>query len=89
MGRPTFFHGERPILSGEKTDCGETLACYTGYLSEQGFSVEFTQRRTNLKTCKVLDKPSFYKSKCVTDWSNLMIICFTSYIPFTLNAYVR
>ena len=57
--------------------------------SRAGLSVEFTLRRTNLKTYKVLVKPSFNKSEWVTDWSNLMISCFTSYIPFTLNAYVR
>ena len=39
-----------------------------------GLSVDFTQRRTNLKTDKVLAKPSFSKSEWVTDWLNLMII---------------
>ena len=57
-------------------------------LPEQGLSVDFIQRKTNLKTNKVLVKPSFNKSKRVTDWSDLMITCFTSYIPFTLNVYV-
>ena len=52
-------------------------------------SVEFIQRKTNLKTNKVLVKPSFNKSEWVTDWSDLMISCFTSYKPFTLNVYVR
>ena len=42
-------------------------------LPKQGLSVDFTQRRTNLKTNKVLVKPSFSKSEWVTDWSNLMI----------------
>ena len=42
-------------------------------LPEQGLSVKFTQRRTNLKIYKVLVKPSFSKSEWVTDWSNLMI----------------
>ena len=58
-------------------------------LPEQGLSVDFIQRKTNLKTNKVLVKPSFNKSEWVTDWSYLMISCFTSYIPFTLNEYVR
>ena len=48
----------------------------------------FLLRKTNLKTNKVLVKPSFNKSEWVTDWSDLMISCFTSYIPFTLNIYV-
>ena len=56
---------------------------------EQGLSVDFIQRKTNLKTHKVLIKPSFNKSEWGTDWSDLMISCFTSYIPFTLNVYVR
>ena len=30
----------------------------------------------------------FNKSEWVTDWSDLMISCFTSYITFTLNVYV-
>ena len=55
----------------------------------QGLSVDFIQRQTNLKTNKVLVKHSYEKSECVTDWSDLMISCFTSYIPFTLNVYVR
>ena len=42
-------------------------------LPEQGLSVDFTQRMTNLKTNKVLVKPSFSKSEWVTEWSNLMI----------------
>ena len=58
-------------------------------LPEQGLSVDFIQRKTNLKTNKVLVKPSFNKSEWVTDWSDLIISCFTSYIPFTLNVYVR
>ena len=58
-------------------------------LPEQGFSVDFIQRKTNLKTNKVLVKPSFNKSEWVTDWSDLMISCFASYIPFTLNVYLR
>ena len=58
-------------------------------LPEQGLSVDFIQSKTNLKTNKVLVKPSFNKSEWVTDWSDLMISCFTSYIPFTLNVYVR
>ena len=57
-------------------------------LPEQGLSVVFIQRKTNLKTNKVLVKPSFNTSEWVTDWSDLMISCFTSYIPFTLNVYV-
>ena len=57
------------------------------YLPEQGLSVDFIQRKTNLKTNKVLVKPSFNKSEWVTDWSDL-ISCFTSYIPFTLNVCV-
>ena len=58
-------------------------------LPGQGLSVDFIQRKTNLKTNKVLVKPSFNKREWVTDWSDLMISCFTSYIPFTLNVYVR
>ena len=58
-------------------------------IPEQGLTVDFIQRKTNLKTNKVLVKPSFNKSERVTDWSDLMISCFTSYIPFTLNVYVR
>ena len=38
-----------------------------------GLSADFTQRRTHLKTNKVLAKPSFSKSEWETDWSNLMI----------------
>ena len=59
------------------------------YLPKQGLPVDFIQRKTNLKTNKVLFKPSFNKSEWVTGWSDLMISCFTSYIPFTLNVYVR
>ena len=59
------------------------------YLTEQGLSVDFTQRSTDLKTSKVLVKPSFNKSKWVTDWTNLIFSCFTSYLPLALNAYVR
>ena len=55
--------------------------------SRSGLSVDFIQRKTNLKTNKVLVKPSFNKGKMVADWSDLMISCFTSYIPFTLNVY--
>ena len=55
------------------------------YLPEQGLSVHFIQSKTNIKSNKVLVKPSFNKSEWVTDWSNLMISCFTSHIPFTLN----
>ena len=58
-------------------------------LPEQGLSVDFIQRKTNLKSYKVLVKPSFKKSEWVTDWSDLEISCFTSYIPFTLHVYVR
>ena len=58
-------------------------------LSEQGLSVDFIQRKTNLKTNKVLVKPSFNKREWLTDCLDLMISCFTSYIPFTLNVYVR
>ena len=47
-------------------------------LPEQGLSVDFMQRKPNLKTNKVLVKPSFNKSEWVTDWSDLMISCFTS-----------
>ena len=50
----------------------------------QGLSIDFIQSNTNLKTNKVLVKPSVNKSEWVTDWSDLMISCFTSYIPFTL-----
>ena len=57
-------------------------------LPEQRLSVAFLQRKTRLKTNKILVKPSFNKSEWVTDWSDLMISCFTSYIPFTLNVYV-
>ena len=57
-------------------------------LPEQGLSDDFVQK-TNLKTNKVLVKHSFNKSEWVTDWSDLMISCFTSYIPFTLNEYER
>ena len=48
-------------------------------LPEQGLSVDFIQRKTNLKTNKVLVKPSFNKSQWVKDWSDLMISCFISY----------
>ena len=61
-------------------------------LPEQGLSVDFIQRKTNLKTNKVLVKPSFNKSQWVKDWSDLMISCFISYpfkLPFTLDVYVR
>ena len=58
-------------------------------LLEQGLSLDFIQRKTNLKTNEVLVKPSFNKSEWVTDWLDLMISCFTSYMPFTLNVYVR
>ena len=58
-------------------------------LPEQGLSVDFIQRKTNLITNKVMVEPSFNKSEWVTDWSDLMISRFTSYIPFTLNIYVR
>ena len=58
-------------------------------LPEQGLSVDFIHRKTNLKTNKVLIKPSFNKGEWVTNWSDLMINCFTNYIPFTLNVYVR
>ena len=55
----------------------------------QGLSVDFIQRKTNLKTNQVLVKPSFNKSEWLTDRSDWMISCFTSHIPFTLNVYVR
>ena len=58
-------------------------------LPEQGLSVDFIQRKTNLKANKVLVKPSFNQSEWVTYWSYLMISCFSSYILFTLNVYVR
>ena len=58
-------------------------------LPERGLSVDFIQRKTNLKTNRVLVKPSFNKGEWVTDRSDLMISCFTNYIPFTLNVYVR
>ena len=46
-----------------------------GCLPEQGLSVDFTQRRKNLKTTcnKDLVKPYFSQREWVTDWSNLMI----------------
>ena len=43
--------------------------------SSAGLSVDFIQRKINLKTNKVLVKPSFNKSEWVTDWSHLMISC--------------
>ena len=58
-------------------------------LPEQVLSVDFIQRKTNLKTNKVLVKPSFNQSEWVTYRSDLMISLFSSYIPFTLNVYVR
>ena len=54
----------------------------------RGFLLILYRERQNLKTNKVLVKPSFNMSEWVTDWSDLMISCFTSYIPFTLNVYV-
>ena len=42
-------------------------------LPEHGLSVDFIQRKTNLKTNKVLVKPSFNKGEWITDWSDLMI----------------
>ena len=53
---------------------GDSALC----LPEQGLSVDFIQRKPNLEINKVLVKPSFNKSEWVTDWSYLMISCFTS-----------
>ena len=60
-----------------------------GFFQSRGFLLILYRERQILKTNKVLVKPSFNKSERVTDWSDLMISCFTSYIPFTLNVYVR
>ena len=38
-----------------------------------GFLLFFVQRKTNLKTNKVLGKPSFNKREWMTDWSDLII----------------
>ena len=59
-----------------------------GAFQSRGFMLILYKEKTNLKTNKFLVKPSFNKSECVTDWSDLMISYFTSYIPFTLNVYV-
>ena len=50
-------------------------------LSEWGLSVDFTPRRPNLKTSKVLVKPSFNKNEWVANWSNLMISCLQAINP--------
>ena len=60
-----------------------------GFFQSIDFLLILYRERQILKTNKVLVKPSFNKSERVTDWSDLMISCFTSYIPFTLNVYVR
>ena len=60
-----------------------------GFFQSRGFLLILYRERQILKTNKVLVKPSFNKSERVTDWSDLMISCFTSYIPFILNVYVR
>ena len=60
-----------------------------GVFQSRGFLLILYRERKILKTNKVLVKPSFNKSERVTDSSDLMISCFTSYIPFTLNVYVR
>ena len=60
-----------------------------GFFQSRGFLLILYRERQILKTNKVLVKSSFNKSEKVTDWSDLMISCFTSYIPFTLNVYVR
>ena len=49
-----------------------------GAFQSMGLSVDFIQRKLNLKTNKVLVKPSYNKNEWVTDWSNLIISCFTS-----------
>ena len=51
-----------------------------------GLSVDFTQRRTNLKNNIVLVKTSFSKSEWVIDLSNLLIIVLQ---VIYLNAYLR
>ena len=60
-----------------------------GVFQCRDFLLILYRKRQILKTNKVLVKPSFNKSEWATDWSDLMISCFTSYIPFTLNVYVR
>ena len=59
-----------------------------GVFQSRGFLLIFYRERQILKTTKVLVKPLFSKSERITDWSDLMISCFTSYISFTLNVYV-
>ena len=60
-----------------------------GVFQSRGFLLILYRERQILKTTKAPVKPFFNKSERVTDWSDLMISCFTSYIPFTLNVYVR
>ena len=60
-----------------------------GVFQSSSFLLILYRERQILKATKVLVKPFFNKSERVTDWSDLMISCFTSYIPFTLNVYVR
>ena len=59
------------------------------FFQSRGFLLILYRERHILKTNKVLVKPSFNKSERVTYWSDLIISCFTSYISFTLNVYVR
>ena len=59
-----------------------------GVFQSRGFLLILFRERQILKTTKVLVKPLFNKGERATDWSDLMISCFTSYIPFTLNVYV-
>ena len=68
---------------------GRTEMIVRSTFQSSGFLFILYRERQNLKTNKDLVKPSFYKSEWVTNWSDLMISCFTSYIPFTLNVYVR
>ena len=64
----------------------EMVVC--GFFQSRGFLLILYRERQTLKTNKVLVKPPFNKSERVTDWSDLMISCFTSYIPFTLDVFV-
>ena len=54
-----------------------------GAFQSMGLSVDFIQRKLNLKTNKVLVKPSFNKSEWVTDWSVLIISCLQ--VKYPLN----
>ena len=55
----------------------------------RGFLLNLPREGPILKLVKFWLSLRFTRANGLTDWSNLIIICFTSYIPFTLNAYVR